>query len=230
MQEKTEQQVQPNNRPKFSPKETLREYRHVISHSPLLALNFSLGWMAWFEGGYLAITSFLFVDELGLNAAQLGGIIMVYVLGAFAGRFPIMYIQKHYGPRVTILYHQAVVLLATLGALGYRLIVGHHDIIEITVVMAVFGFGFSGMYIYCLRNSMVIEPEKKSVYTGLFNSIYSIAALAGVLTIQGLYLAKFSSVNIFQTLAATATVFMLVGIILHLRALKKMNKENSSQH
>ena len=186
--------------------------------------------MAWFEGGYLAITSFLFVDELGLNAAQLGGIIMVYVLGAFAGRFSIMYIQKHYGPRVTILYHQAVVLLATLGALGYRLIVGHHDIIEITVVMAVFGFGFSGMYIYCLRNSMVIEPEKKSVYTGLFNSIYSIAALAGVLTIQGLYLAKFSSVNIFQTLAATATVFMLVGIILHLRALKKMNKENSSQH
>ena len=226
IQEKTEQQEQPNNRPKFSPKETLREYRQVISHSPLLALNFSLGWMAWFEGGYMAITSFLFVDELGLNAAQLGGIIMVYVLGAFAGRFPIMYIQKHYGPRVTFLYHQAVVLLATLGALGYRMIVGHHDIIEITVVMAVFGFGFSGMYIYCLRNSMVIEPEKKSVYTSLFNSIYSIAALAGVLTIQGLYLAKFSSVNIFQTLVATSTVFMLVGIVLHLKALKKMNKEN----
>jgi hypothetical protein len=92
--------------------------------------------------------------------------------------------------------------------------------------MAVFGFGFSGMYIYCLRNSMMIEPEKKSVYTSLFNSIYSIAALAGVLTIQGLYLAKFSSVNIFQTLAATSTVFMLVGIVLHLKALKKMNKEN----
>ena len=34
IQEKTEQQEQPNNRPKFSPKETLREYRQVISHSP----------------------------------------------------------------------------------------------------------------------------------------------------------------------------------------------------
>lgn len=223
IQERTEQQELPNNRPKFAPKETLREYRQAIAHSPLLPLTFSLGWMAWFDGGFMAIISFLFVDELGLNAAQLGGIIMVYVAGAFAGRFPIMYIQKHYGPRVTFLYHQAVVLLATFGALGYRLITGHHDIIEIAIVMAVFGFGFSGMYIYCLRNSMVIEPEKKSVYTGLFNTIYSIAALFGVLTIQSLYMAKFTSVSIFQTMVATATVFMLLGTFLHLRALKKMN-------
>jgi len=89
--------------------------------------------------------------------------------------------------------------------------------------MAVFGFGFSGMYIYCLRNSMVIEPERKSVYTSLFNTVYSVAALAGVLTIQGLYLAKFSSVHIFQTLTATAAVLMLVGTGLHLKALKKLN-------
>ena len=214
-----QEQAQPKAR--FAPMETLREYRKVIARSPLLPLNFSLGWMAWFDGGFMAIISFLFVDELGLNAAQLGGIIMIYVLGAFAGRFPIMYIQKHYGPRVTFLYHQAVVLLATFGALGYRLVTGHHDIVEIAIVMAVFGFGFSGMYIYCLRNSMVIEPEKKSVYTSLFNTAYSVAALLGVLTIQGLYMVNFSSVGIFQTLIATATIFMLVGTVLHLKALKK---------
>ena len=215
-------QTQPKAR--FAPMETLREYRKVLAHSPLVPLSFSLGWMAWFEGGFMAIISFLFVDELGLNAAQSGGIIMIYVIGAFAGRFPIMYIQKHFGPRVTFLYHQSVVLLATFGALLYRLIVGHHDIIEIAVVMAVFGFGFSGMYIYSLRKSMVIEPEKKSVYTSLFNTIYSVAALLGVLTIQGLYLVKFSSVNIFQTLIAVATLFMLVGTVLHLNTLKKMSK------
>ncbi len=207
---------------KFAPMETLREYRRVLAHSPLVPLSFSLGWMAWFEGGYMAITSFLFVDELGLNAAELGGIIMVYVAGAFAGRFPIMYLQKHYGARVTFLYHQVVVLIATFGALGYRLVMGRHDIWEIAIVMAVFGFGASGMYIYCLRNSMVIEPEKKSVYTSLFNSIYNIAALLGVLTIQVLYMADFSSVNIFQTLIAVATVSMLAGTALHLNALRKM--------
>ena len=170
IQERTEQQESTQPKAKFAPMETLRAYRQVITRSPLLPLSFSLGWMAWFEGGYLAIASFLFVDELGLNAAELGGIIMIYVAGAFAGRFPIMYIQKHYGPRVTFLYHQVVVLLATFGALGYRMVTGHHDIVEIAVVMAVFGFGFSGMYIYCLRNSMVIEPDKKSVYTSLFNT------------------------------------------------------------
>lgn len=218
-----QEQVQPKAR--FSPMETLREYRKVIAGSPLLPLSFSLGWMAWFDGGFMAIISFLFVDELGLNAAELGGIIMIYVAGAFAGRFPIMYIQKHYGSRVTFLYHQAVVLLATLGALGYRLVTGRHDIVEIAVVMAVFGFGFSGMYIYCLRNSMVIEPEKKSVYTSLFNTVYSVAALLGVLTIQGLYMAEFSSVGIFQTLIATASAFMLVGTFLHLNALRKMDND-----
>lgn len=228
IQEKTTEdpeQSQPKGR--FAPMETLREYRRVILHSSLLPLSFSLAWMAWFEGGYLAISSFLFVDELGLNAAQLGGIIMLYVAGVFAGRFPIMYLQEHYGARVIFLYHQAVVLLATFGALAYRLVTGHHDIMEIAIVMALFGFGFSGMYIYCLRNSMVLEPEKKSVYTSLFNTIYSTAALLGVLTIQCLYVVKFSSVNIFQTLAVCATAFMLLGTIFHLKALKKMNTENT---
>ena len=225
--DRTEQrdQAQPLVKAKFAPMKTLREYREVISHSPLLPLCFSLAWMAWFDGGYMAIVSFLFVDELGLSAAQLGGIIMVYVAGAFLGRFPIMYIQKHYGPRATFIFHQAIVLLATVGALCYRLLTGHHDILEIAVMMFVFGFGFSGMYIYCLRNSMIIEPEKKSVYTSLFNALYSIAALLGVLTIQGLYVAKFTSVNIYQTLVATATVFMLVGTVLHLKALKKIDNK-----
>ena len=113
-------------------------------------------------------------------------------------------------------------LTATFGALAYRMVTGHHDIIEIAMMMAVFGFGFSGMYIYCLRFSMMIDPEKKSVYTSLFNALYSIAALLGVLSIQGLYLGGFSSVGIFQTLAATATVFMLVGAVLHLNALSKL--------
>ena len=225
--DRTEQrdQARPLVKAKFAPMKTLREYREVISHSPLLPLCFSLAWMAWFDGGYMAIVSFLFVDELGLSAAQLGGIIMVYVAGAFLGRFPIMYIQKHYGPRATFIFHQAIVLLATVGALCYRLLTGHHDILEIAVMMFVFGFGFSGMYIYCLRNSMIIEPEKKSVYTSLFNALYSIAALLGVLTIQGLYVAKFTSVNIYQTLVATATVFMLVGTVLHLKALKKIDNK-----
>ena len=225
--DRTEQreQAQPLVKAKFAPMKTLREYREVISHSPLLPLCFSLAWMAWFDGGYMAIVSFLFVDELGLSAAQLGGIIMVYVAGAFLGRFPIMYIQKHYGPRATFIFHQAIVLLATVGALCYRLLTGRHDILEIAVMMFVFGFGFSGMYIYCLRNSMIIEPEKKSVYTSLFNALYSIAALLGVLTIQGLYVAKFTSVNIYQTLVATATVFMLVGTVLHLKALKKIDNK-----
>lgn len=220
--ERTEQRDPSLPKAKFAPMQTLREYRQVIRHSPLLPLNFSLAWMAWFDGGFMAIVSFLFVDELGLNAAELGGIIVVYVAGAFAGRFPIMYIQKHYGPRATFIFHQVIVLTATFGALAYRMVTGHHDIIEIAMMMAVFGFGFSGMYIYCLRFSMMIDPEKKSVYTSLFNALYSIAALLGVLSIQGLYLGGFSSVGIFQTLAATATVFMLVGAVLHLNALSKL--------
>ena len=221
IQERTEQREPSQQKARFAPMATLREYRRVMAHSPLLPLNFSLLWMAWFDGGFMAIVSFLFVDELGLNAAELGGIIMIQVAGIFAGRFPIMYFQKHYGSRITFLYHVAVVLLATSGALCYRLLTGRQDINEIAIVIAIIGFGSSGMYIYCLRNTMVIEPEKKSVYTSLFNTLYNVAALLGVLTIQGLYLADFTSVSIFLTLVGTATVAILIGTMLHLKSLQK---------
>ena len=57
--DRTEQrdQAQPLVKAKFAPMKTLREYREVISHSPLLPLCFSLAWMAWFDGGYISCLS-----------------------------------------------------------------------------------------------------------------------------------------------------------------------------
>ena len=210
-----------DEKPKFAPMETLREYRRILSSSPLLKLSFSLGWMAWIDGAYMAIASFLFIRELGLSASSLGLIIFTYVAGAFAGRFPILYLQKHYGPRITFIFHQGVVLLATIGSALYYVLTGSHSVVEIAVTMVLFGFGFSGMYIYCLRNSMVIEPEKKSIYTSLFNSFYSIATFLGVVTIQVLYTFDFTSISIFQTLMVVASIAMVAGGIMHLQEVKK---------
>ena len=202
---------------RFVPMETLREYRRVLTASPLLKLSFSLGWMAWIDGAYMAIASFLFIRELGLSASSLGLIIFTYVAGAFAGRFPILYLQKHYGPRVTFAWHQSIVLLATVGSATYYFLTGSHSVVEIAITMVLFGFGFSGMYIYCLANSMVLEPEKKSIYTSLFNSFYSIATLLGVVTIQVLYTLGFTSIGIFQTLMVVAGIAMIAGGIMHLQ-------------
>ena len=205
---------------RFVPMETLREYRRVLTASPLLKLSFSLGWMAWIDGAYMAIASFLFIRELGLSASSLGLIIFTYVAGAFAGRFPILYLQKHYGPRVTFAWHQSIVLLATVGSATYYFLTGSHSVVEIAITMVLFGFGFSGMYIYCLANSMVLEPEKKSIYTSLFNSFYSIATLLGVVTIQVLYTLGFTSIGIFQTLMVVAGIAMIAGGIMHLQEVK----------
>ncbi|MBR2151331.1 MAG: MFS transporter [Prevotella sp.] len=229
--EESESQDEEAHKPKarFAPLETLREYRRVLSTSPLLKLSFSLGWMAWIDGAYIAIVSFLFIRELGLSASSLGLIIFTYVAGAFAGRFPILYLQKHYGPRVTFLFHQGVILLATVGSALYYFLTGSHSVLEITIVMVLFGFGFSGMYIYCLRNSMVLEPEKKSIYTSLFNSFYSIASLIGVVTIQVLYSLGFTSIGIFQTLMVVASVAMIAGSIMHLQEVKILEPINENQ-
>lgn len=229
--EESESQDEEAHKPKarFAPLETLREYRRVLSTSPLLKLSFSLGWMAWIDGAYMAIVSFLFIRELGLSASSLGLIIFTYVAGAFAGRFPILYLQKHYGSRVTFLFHQGVILLATVGSALYYFLTGSHSVLEITIVMVLFGFGFSGMYIYCLRNSMVLEPEKKSIYTSLFNSFYSIASLIGVVTIQVLYSLGFTSIGIFQTLMVVASVAMIAGSIMHLQEVKILEPINENQ-
>ena len=217
-----EEEKTKDEKAKFAPMETLREYRRILSSSPLLKLSFSLGWMAWIDGAYMAIASFLFIRELGLSASSLGLIIFTYVAGAFAGRFPILYLQKHYGPRITFIFHQSVVLLATVGSALYYVVTGSHSVVEIAIVMVLFGFGFSGMYIYCLRNSMVIEPEKKSVYTSLFNSFYSIATFLGVVTIQVLYTFDFTSIGIFQTLMVVASIAMVAGGIMHLQEVKRV--------
>jgi len=226
--EEEQQEAKSNNaepqkaKPRFAPMQTLREYRRVLSSSPLLKLSFSLGWMAWIDGAYMAIVSFLFVRELGLSASSLGLIIFTYVAGAFAGRFPILYLQKHYGLRTTFLFHQIVVLLATAGSALYYFLTGSHSVVEIAVVMTLFGFGYSGMYIYCLRNSMVIEPEKKSIYTSLFNSLFSIAPFLGIVTIQVLYTLDLTSIAIFQILMVVASVAMIFGGIMHLQEVKKL--------
>ncbi len=214
---------------RFAPMETLREYRRVLMASPLLKLSFSLGWMAWIDGAYMAIASFLFIRELGLSASSLGLIIFTYVAGAFAGRFPILYLQKHYGPRVTFAWHQIIVLLATVGSAIYYFLTGSHSVVEIAITMVLFGFGFSGMYIYCLANSMVLEPEKKSIYTSLFNSFYSIATLLGVVTIQVLYTFGFTSIGIFQTLMVVASIAMVAGGIMHLQEVKILESTDIKQ-
>ena len=216
-------------RARFAPMETLREYRRVLTASPLLKLSFSLGWMAWIDGAYMAIASFLFIRELGLSASSLGLIIFTYVAGAFAGRFPILYLQKHYGPRVTFAWHQIIVLLATVGSAIYYFLTGSHSVVEIAITMVLFGFGFSGMYIYCLANSMVLEPEKKSIYTSLFNSFYSIATLLGVVTIQVLYTFGFTSIGIFQTLMVVASIAMVAGGIMHLQEVKILESTDIKQ-
>lgn len=211
-----------NSKPKFSPLQTLRDYRQIILHSPLLRLNFSLAWTAWFDGAFMAAISFLFVDELGLNAAELGGIMMIMVLASFAGRFPVMYLSKHYHPRVSFLFYLACLLLALGGVIVYQLLAGRQDIIEIVVTMSLFRFGFSGLYIYCLRTTMVVDEEKKSAYASLFNTLYSVAALLGVIIVQILYSVDLTSVSVFLITVATTAITVLIGGPIHLRALRSV--------
>ena len=214
------------SRKRFNLKEKWNDYKDVIMHSPLLKMTASVSWMAWIDGAYMAIVSFLFVDELGLKASSLGMIILTYVIGAFAGRFPVMYLQKHYSQRVTFLYHQIVVLIATIGGGAWYFLTGSHSIIEIAIVMALFGFGFSGLYIYSLGSSMLIDNERKSVFASVFNSAYNVAAMLGVVSIQILYGFDFTSIKIYQIVLCVATVGMLICIPLHLSSLKKLSKES----
>ena len=214
------------SRKRFNLKEKWNDYKDVIIHSPILKMTASVCWMAWIDGAYMAIVSFMFVDELGLKASSLGMIILTYVIGAFAGRFPVMYLQKHYSQRATFLYHQIVVLIATVGGAAWYFMTGSHSIIEIAIVMALFGFGFSGLYIYSLGSSMLIDNERKSVFASVFNSAYNVAAMLGVVCIQILYGFDITSIKIYQIVLCVATVGMLICIPLHLSSLKKLSKES----
>lgn len=196
----------------------LGNYREVLLHSSLEKMSFSVQSLYWGQSCFVTISSFLFINEMGLTATQLGFINVLFVCGLLLGRFPALYLQKHYSIRVAFLTNVFLVFFSTLGIITYYLLAGNHHLVEVVLFYTLQTIGFGGLSIIGIRNCIVVGKENKGSATGYYHFSNQLFSWLGVVAAQYMYRQDFSSVSIFQWMNCIVLVLLLVGTFFFLHA------------
>ncbi|UKI46807.1 MAG: MFS transporter [Phocaeicola vulgatus] len=139
----------------------LGNYKEVLLHSPLEKMSFSVQSLYWGQSCFITISSFLFINEMGINATQVGLLNVLFVCGLILGRFPAMYLQKHYSIRVAFVVNSALTLITTVTMLAYYFIYGSHTLVEIILLYSLQCIGFGGLSILGIRNCIVVGKKTR---------------------------------------------------------------------
>ena len=198
-------------------RQTLTGYWQVLSHSPIEHFSLTAQGLFLAQGTFSAINSFLFVQEFGVSATVLGMLIIPVVGGLVIGRFPTLWLRKHYGVRLTFIVNTAIVLLSAAALIAYYFITGSHNAVEVISALTIQAMGFSGLAILSLNNSMLVAGNNKGVVSGFYNFMNQGAALMGILVAQVLFSTGMHATDILQCSAYLLIATTLLGAWLFLR-------------
>ena len=210
---------------KHSPGEILRSYGTVLRRMPILSISFCVQILYLGQSIFATISSFLFIDEFGTTASQLGIISGGLVIAMVLGRFPTLYLSKRYSARTVFLISEGLVLASCLLAIGYYFIEGTHTLAEVILLVGLQVVGFSGLAILSTNNIMLVGGEQKGTASGLYNFLNQALSWLGVLMAQCFYHMGMSSVAIFQIMAIILLIGSGVAILLFLRAYPTLKKQ-----
>ena len=198
-------------------RQTLTGYWQVLSHSPIEHFSLTAQGLFLAQGTFSAINSFLFVQEFGVSATVLGMLIIPVVGGLVIGRFPTLWLRKHYGVRLTFIVNTAIVLLSAAALIAYYFITGSHNAVEVISALTIQAMGFSGLAILSLNNSMLVAGNNKGVVSGFYNFMNQGASLMGILVAQMLFSTGMHATDILQCSAYLLIATTLLGAWLFLR-------------
>ena len=198
-------------------RQTLKGYRQVMLHSPIEHFSLVVQGLFMAQATFSAISSFLFVQEFGVNATVLGLLFIPMVAGLIIGRFPTLYMRKRFSVRVAFVVNCTVVLLVTAILLTYYFLTGTHRIAEVIILLTVQSIGFGGLSILSLNNSMLVAEGNKGVASGFYNFMNQGFSLAGILLAQILFSFGLNAISVFQCSVCQVAVTTVVGLYLFLR-------------
>ena len=213
-----ENQPMPDKHNRISLRSIFTGYKKVLLHSPLERMSLSIQALFWGQSCFIAISSFLFINEMGLNATQLGFLNILFVCGLLAGRFPALYLHKRYSVRTAFMVNAAFAAVTSAMPLAYYFLMGHHDLVEIALLYTLQCIAFGGLSVIGIRNCIVVGKENKGSATGLYHFSNQLFSWLGVVFAQHLYRMEFSSVGIFQCMEGVILILSLAGIVLFRRA------------
>lgn len=165
----------------------------------------------FFQGGFLAYSSFLFIDELKMDPTMYGAISIPIVGGLILGRFPTIYIEKRKGIVATYKFNSAIMVISMLFSVLFYAITGHHTTLELLVAITVFNIGFSGHVILSLSNAMTIFIEQKGQVSATINFLNQSSSYVAALLVQilfSLHISSMANYNIFAMVAIVMTILL----------------------
>lgn len=220
---KTDNQAASNNKA-VSIKMALDNYRKVLLHSPLEGMSLSVQSLFWGQSCFITISSFLFINEFGISATKLGLLNFIFVGGLFAGRFPVVFMQKRYSVKCSFLVMAVLAIATSVAMLAYYFVTGSHGLVEIVLIYSLQNIAFGGLAIVSMRNCMVVVEENKGAATGFFHFSTQFFSWLGVAFAQYLYHLDFSSVEILQWQMAVVLLLSIAGMFFFLQSYSR-NKD-----
>lgn len=205
----------------LSPRQLLKSYGHVLRHLPILSFAVCVQILYLGQSIFSTIASFLFINEFGFTASQLGILCGMLVVGMVLGRFPALFLQKRFNNLTVFLCNEALVILSAAGIVGYYLIVGSLSATAITVSLFLQAVGFSGLAILTVNNVMLVSGKHKGAASGIYNFMNQAVSLLGVLLAQGCYHWGVKSIDIFKYMSALILLGTILAIVAYLRVYSK---------
>ncbi|MEI7726182.1 MAG: MFS transporter [Bacteroidota bacterium] len=221
---KSRKEQQQPDKVNLNPIILLKTYREIIRNTALFRISVVILTLFMLQGAFLAFSSFLFIDDMGITASQYGLLSVVFAGSMLVGRFPTMFLEKRYTIRRVMLFNIGVVVISIAGSLVYYQIMGSHTVLEIIIFMTLMRLGFSGLAILGMRNCMFLDPERKGTISGLYSFLNHTSGWLGVILTQALYQSNLNSRSIYNITLVISLVLIAIGIYLFLGAYPRIRE------
>lgn len=188
---------------------TIKGYIDIVKSPKFRALN-NLGLIFYlYQSMFIAISSFMIIDNFGLSPTKYGLLTIPIVVALIVGRFPTLYISHKFGKRASFLFNIAAILLSSIFSIAYYAIADTYNLWVVLASVTVFNFGFCGYNILSLSSMMIIYNEDKGRVSASNNFFVQVANYLGVLAAQVLLTYNIDTNSIFFFFS----IFLLFGTI-----------------
>lgn len=205
---------------KISIREVASDYIRLLSKTIFLPIIATSLVCFMFQGAFMAYSSFLFINRLGLTPAVYGFISVPVVIGSIIGPIVVMYVKKKYNIKTAFILNTIIAATALTASILFYLITGTHTIAELAIVILISNIGFGGHTLLAIRNTMTAFTSHRSQSSALVNFLNQFAGYIAVLSIQFLFM-YISSAMTLHNITCTLTVILLIGSTsLYLKATK----------
>ena len=204
------------------PLTVLKSYMDILRNSDFLNVNVVGFVLFMLQGAFLTFSTFLFIDEFGISAAEFGLLSILFAAAMLLGRFPTLWMEKHFPIRSVYMLNVAVIIFSLAGSYLFFLTFERHTLLEIMFFMLLMRVGFSGIAILGVRNVMLLDPARKGTLSGLYSFLNHFSGWLGVVLTQVLFAWQLTSLAIYNAMLIISLVLTVTGTVLFLTSYAKV--------